>query len=1353
MALDDDLLKLREDGSNYHSWRETLLGDLRARAKHGHILIEFVENEPEPPAAGATLVRTGDAAGLTKAQVWSLAMAHVVKIIRQTTEPSHHQDFMENTPFQIMASLQERYLPSSATAISTLEGRLRAMDATIKDTPYDTVRAYFNAISDIVKERALIGPDKFADSLLLSTAMATLMTLGDEDINFHSRIWEHLSIKKPAEYTYDNYKSTMLQLLLSEKTRDEIVKQKGSLPTPPVASANAATTASQTTYSNKRGRSGTNLNPNHQPVHKRSRADLRGAGVIDKNGLTCGHCGKKKHTEEECWKLHPELRPAWWDGMADGTDSKSNKRSIPLYLMVDTRRDVYTSTVYKATVAKTLSKTNWWIDSGASEWICKDRDQLTDIQLFKPPRPIRLGDDSLIDALGYGTLSIELEHYVLRISDVLYAPKMRINLASVSCMVRRKTRVSFLDSGCTIERDGHTLLTGTLDETLGLYKIDGIGQTEHTNEETRALTSVFSMVTAPPKSRGRTIPKDSLTLLWHRKLGHMGIRSVKALMKEMGILHGSLDDLVCESCIYGKQTEHVSHRQASQRATEPLGLIHMDLNGPWQVPSLYHRYTGLLNKTPGLAKHVVVIVDDYTGYIWVDFVSTRGEFRDRFQIFLNLQKGSHDRIPQRLRMDNAGEFTSHDIQDLCAEKGIEMEPTAPYAHQQNGVAERANRTLREMAATMLIESGLPEAFWAEAFRTAVYIRNRSPTSREKEEELQGKSPYEALNKRKPIISHLQPFGCLVYVTTPREKRRKLLTQHRAWKGIIVGFTNTSSQYRVWDITRQTIAIVRDANVFPNHMPAREKYEHYFPSWKRPVDQEVKLEEPFRDDNDAEDVQAWESRLKGRTEMQLNIPALTSQPEGTNTPSQPESTNAPEPESQEEEAKKTVLKGIDLPKLSMAERAKYQVVKANKVSTNTNIRFLAMVAKAYPEGRLDAPRSYEEALERRDAPKWLIAIEKELSQQRVNETWIEVKITPDKCKLLGARWVFTIKHALGEEPLYKVRLVIKGYEQRFGLDYTETYAPVVKMKTIRTLLAIVCYLGLYCHQMDVKTAFLNAFLPENERVYMKLPPGYAQAEGTTALLLYKSLYGLKQAPFLWNQHLNDFLTSNTFPIKLQKHPEVDECLYIGPELIVVVYVDDILLISANISIIKRAKSALMEKYEMKDLGEARRFLGVNVTHDREKGHLRVDQNDYAQGILERFDMAEVSPRDTPMKLGVYLSRPGNGDFEPLTDGETQLYRSMLGSIMYLATGSRPDIACAVAKLGQHANNANTEHLAAMDWLFRYLAGTRTLGLTFTANEWNFHAFSDADFAETYAPEEIARRSTSGYTLQMCGASVT
>jgi hypothetical protein len=118
-------------------------------------------------------------------------------------------------------------------------------------------------------------------------------------------------IKKPAEYTYNNYKSTMLQLLLSEKTRDEIVKQKGSLPTPPVASANADTTASQTTYSNKRGRSGTNLNPNHQPVHKRSRADLRGAGVIDKNGLTCGHCGKKKHTEEECWKLHPELRPAW----------------------------------------------------------------------------------------------------------------------------------------------------------------------------------------------------------------------------------------------------------------------------------------------------------------------------------------------------------------------------------------------------------------------------------------------------------------------------------------------------------------------------------------------------------------------------------------------------------------------------------------------------------------------------------------------------------------------------------------------------------------------------------------------------------------------------------------------------------------------------------------------------------------------------------------------------------------------------------------------------------------------------------------------------------------------------------
>src|SRR5947207_12058418 len=130
-----------------------------------------------------------------------------------------------------------------------------------------------------------------------------------------------------------------------------------------------------------------------------------------------------------------------------------------------------------------------------------------------------------------------------------------------------------------------------------------------------------------------------------------------------------------------------------------------------------------------MSKYVLVIVDDCTGMIWTKFYTTRDSFRHEFIRFVTMMKDMvQGRHVKRIRIDNAKEFTSQDIQVFCESEGIEIEPTAPYAHEQNGRAERANRTLRDMASTMLIESGLPEGFWAEAFRTAMYLRARCPTN-------------------------------------------------------------------------------------------------------------------------------------------------------------------------------------------------------------------------------------------------------------------------------------------------------------------------------------------------------------------------------------------------------------------------------------------------------------------------------------------------------------------------------------------------------------------------------------------------------------------------------------------------
>ena len=323
-----------------------------------------------------------------------------------------------------------------------------------------------------------------------------------------------------------------------------------------------------------------------------------------------------------------------------------------------------------------------------------------------------------------------------------------------------------------------------------------------------------------------------------------------------------------------------------------------------------------------------------------------------------------------------------------------------------------------------------------------------------------------------------------------------------------------------------------------------------------------------------------------------------------------------------------------------------------------------------------------------------------------------------------------------------------------MNYTDTYAPVVNLRTIRCLFALAAYLDLEVHHMDVTTAFLNAELPEDERAYMQLPPGYQKEDGSTmALLLQKSLYGLKQAPRLWHQDLHRTVTSADFPLKLRKS-WADECLYVGKNMAITLYVDDLLLFSLGTDLIMKVKDALMANYDMKYLGEVKKFLGIRVTRDRSRKLIRLNQEEYIQSILEKFGFVNVKTRATPLPPNIQLSKASDSVNQmPLTAEEANLYRSMLGSSGYAALGTRPDLTYTVGKLGQYSSCPTEEHWQAMDWHFRYLAGTKDLGLEYDGNVFHFHGFSNADWAQTFGEPQHARKSTSGYTYQLCNASIS
>lgn len=289
-----------------------------------------------------------------------------------------------------------------------------------------------------------------------------------------------------------------------------------------------------------------------------------------------------------------------------------------------------------------------------------------------------------------------------------------------------------------------------------------------------------------------------------------------------------------------------------------------------------------------------------------------------------------------------------------------------------------------------------------------------------------------------------------------------------------------------------------------------------------------------------------------------------------------------------------------------------------------------------EVSLDEPRDYQEAMRSKDTKLWGEGMDDEMKSLEGNKTWRLVKRPKDR-KVIGCKWVYRLKPGIPgvEKPRHKSRLVAKGYSQREGLDYQEVFSPVVKHVSIRLLLAITVNKDLELEQLDVKTSFLHGVI--EEEIYMEQPEGYV-VEGKEEYVcrLEKALYGLKQAPRQWNKCFDEFVVSQGF-----QRSEYDHCVYIkqtktGVTVYLLLYVDDMLLASRDLEEIKQVKKLLASRFEMKDLGPARRIIGMNIERDREGGVLTLSQSGYVKKILQVFNMDEAKAVTTPIGAQFKLS---------------------------------------------------------------------------------------------------------------------
>jgi hypothetical protein len=398
-----------------------------------------------------------------------------------------------------------------------------------------------------------------------------------------------------------------------------------------------------------------------------------------------------------------------------------------------------------------------------------------------------------------------------------------------------------------------------------------------------------------------------------------------------------------------------------------------------------------------------------------------------------------------------------------------------------------------------------------------------------------------------------------------------------------------------------------------------------------------------------------------------------------------------------------------------------------------------------------PTDFDKAILSEEGEHWQHAVDDETKSLNKQETWEVVDKPTRWVKYITGAFIFKKKFiGLTKLTKYKARLIAHGYRQLFGKDYFETYAPVSSSRAIRILLALAASNGMLIHQMDVETAFLHAAL--EEEIYMLPPKGLIIPDGKV-LLLKKSLYGLKQSPRNFNMELNKTIVEEMGFTRCIS----DACIYIktidGLDIYIAVYVDDIIIACKDINIINKIKKQLSDKYTMKDMGEMDWYLGMRYTRNKSNGIITLDQTKYAEDVLERFKgYFSTSPyHTTPMDENQKLPPWYEGYDATLTPKglhkiRTYPYRQVVGSLLYLAIWTRPDITFAVHLVAKHCVHPTLDAVNSCNRILSYITQTKSLGLQFHPGNNKLTTYVDSSFADI-----ITNRKSTGGMIQYLGFS--
>ena len=771
----------------------------------------------------------------------------------------------------------------------------------------------------------------------------------------------------------------------------------------------------------------------------------------------CWHCGKAGHIQKNCFKKRDQHGMMGNGGfIRDNRNYQRPDGSSVLASQVHRTGQADLAVVHALTAttgnlkyvhavhahSPTLfsdSKTEnnqWIIDSGASHHLTSDSTLFAALQPLQEDIGVVVGNGNTIKAIGSGRVFLEF-HFGLEIwIEVLYVPGIERSLLSVSQLSNNSNlSLTFRNGYCY----SGSYAIGMLKD--GLYELMATPvRMQRTSLHYRPTLETSNPTTNLASAFPTTCPS---LMIWHLRLGHLGLDALKKLLPAVSYANDENTETAittCVTCIRSKQ-QRAYNRQPVEKTTNPFHLVHSDLCGPLTQSHSGYRY-------------FILYIDDFSRTAWVYFLRSK-KAEEVVSVFQEFQAMIDTQYPdytiRKFRCDNGrGEYDNSFFRGILRVRGISFQPSPPYTQHKNGVSERMIRTISTKARSMLLDSRLEDIFWAEAVNTATYLHSRSLSS-----SLNGRTPFEVLNGKKPELQHLRRFGSAAHKLIPPEQRNTKFSS-RSRQCLMLGYVHdTTKIWRLWDPVESRA--IQASNV---------KFDEGLIEGKRVINEQVK--------DTLQDLSSSEITMNHSSDDDSSGPGS-----------------------------------------GAISNCLVTEVKPGGLKTEST-HVLPLEGRQSPQVNGEVilePASYDEAIVCDQHAGWKNAMKEEFASLKANETWAYVPASGEHA--IGCRWVYRRKINADGTIRLKARVVIKGYKQIEGADYGETYAPVAKLVSFRLLLAIAARYDWAIHHMDVVTAFLNPVVDED--IYMEVPEGIEwlepawSAENRLVCKLKKSLYGLKQAP--------------------------------------------------------------------------------------------------------------------------------------------------------------------------------------------------------------------------------------------------